>query len=120
MVGPQGGQRLLALVVPGKDLEEVPDRQVLPVPLEAATSDPVAPEADQGDQEEPEEVQRRVRPQGQVQELDQVEGGAGKEESKAGRVPKVQNSQAGNFSFFCFCFVGLRFFGRLHGFQNKA
>ena len=106
-MGPQGRQRLLALVVPGKDPEEMPHREVLPVPLEAPTPDPDVAEADQGDQEKPEEVQRRVRPQGQVQELDQVQGGPGEEEGKAGAVPGLQESKAGEKSFFIFTFLFL-------------
>ena len=56
VVGAQGGQRLLDVVVPGQDLEAQPMRQVLSVALASPTSHPFAREKVEGDQEELEEV----------------------------------------------------------------
>ena len=65
VVGPQGGQRLLDVELPGQDPQEVQRGPVLPTCVETpATDSPLQREAE-GCQEEPEEVQRHLQLEGQ-------------------------------------------------------
>ena len=91
-MGPQGGQCLLDLELPGQDPQEGHGGQVLPVDLETKAPHPAVQGAAQGRQEEPEEVQRSVHRQGQDEAQQGQQGARGQATGHDGGVHRLQVS----------------------------